>query len=841
MSKTLPAGWAALLDGSFTVAYMIKLDSRDGATVFRWSTVDTTDIASWTGTDFTIGRIRKGGLGKVTTSIDLSNGGGLGRVGDWQFALLNQDGFFNTYFLDQWIEQAVVEVKRFIIEAEPASWDDGLTVFKGIVADYDYDQMEVRIKCIADETEHNSLPRTILNETDFPDVPDAMVGKPVPIQIGTLAKAEMIWNTASETEVVEPHYATDGSDTTLEDDTKSWAVNELVGKDCEIVGGTAKGQFGKIRANIATALSVEGKFETAPTDDSVYRVTENTNRIILSDKPVKELVQSGGKNQFWFFDDSSKLYIPITQSILTFSNDVSPFAGFAGAEFASGSVRKNEVAFFFPFPFTELGHESSDWTNPERMIDSDPATYAELIFSGLLYKTPWAYFRTNLMDEIGEWEDIFVYGVFKATWASPPLTVQLQVTCNKESSGLELGNATEEADDAYYGNSLKSFLISPPSGFPAEANMKLLGFTTKSGLVAGDWMGLNKNRCWRIFIEQAGGSHPLGSNTIQCHEIGLVFTKKMTIDERTRIFTACKGRMYGGTWDSRKTATDLIENPADVVENFLRNDLAVTDIDTDGFDAANTARTGEKLAYTIKDPISSLAEIEKICQETMMAYWKRYDGKHTLRALELDVDGPTAIDDGDVLMNDDNVSTFSARTSPLSAVVNEYYIHYDKDPCLDEYHGLVYLKSPNETTYDPDFSNLTTEGEMYWALANESYQRYGVVKTKHIYLDRISDKTTAENLLKRMVFWRFLRIPEASWQEQLQHCNLEIMDQVSFGTTHREGNFVISEVSEDLDLDRIAFRARFLTDEVAHGIWSKMTEESDAKILEESTDQKVTE
>ena len=50
------------------------------------------------------------------------------------------------------------------------------------------------------------------------------------------------------------------------------------------------------------------------------------------------------------------------------------------------------------------------------------------------------------------------------------------------------------------------------------------------------------------------------------------------------VYVRCKGRKYSGTWNSRKTIGDLIENPADMIESILRDEFGQTNINTDGFD-----------------------------------------------------------------------------------------------------------------------------------------------------------------------------------------------------------------------------------------------------------------
>ncbi|NOY60293.1 MAG: hypothetical protein GXO75_15395 [Calditrichaeota bacterium] len=64
------------------------------------------------------------------------------------------------------------------------------------------------------------------------------------------------------------------------------------------------------------------------------------------------------------------------------------------------------------------------------------------------------------------------------------------------------------------------------------------------------------------------------------------------------VYLKCQGREYSGTWDSRKTSGNLIENPADVVESIIRDEFGDTDIDTDTFDDANSTFTSVDFAYS---------------------------------------------------------------------------------------------------------------------------------------------------------------------------------------------------------------------------------------------------
>ncbi len=55
------------------------------------------------------------------------------------------------------------------------------------------------------------------------------------------------------------------------------------------------------------------------------------------------------------------------------------------------------------------------------------------------------------------------------------------------------------------------------------------------------------------------------------------------------LYVRCKGREFSGTWDGRKTAGNLIENPLDMLESIFRDELNYTAILTSVFDALNAA------------------------------------------------------------------------------------------------------------------------------------------------------------------------------------------------------------------------------------------------------------
>jgi len=64
----------------------------------------------------------------------------------------------------------------------------------------------------------------------------------------------------------------------------------------------------------------------------------------------------------------------------------------------------------------------------------------------------------------------------------------------------------------------------------------------------------------------------------------VIHTRLENVKKDEFLYVRCKGRKYSGTWDGRKTPGDLITNPIDALEAIFRDDLGMTDVDTDRFD-----------------------------------------------------------------------------------------------------------------------------------------------------------------------------------------------------------------------------------------------------------------
>lgn len=811
--KTLPDGWSTYIDDSFTVAYMIRIDTLDGSTLC-WSTKDTNSIVGWIGDRFYGGRLEQGGLGQVSMTANIEQGGGVAAVSDFTFTLLNQDGYYDDTLAALYLYNAPVIVRRFMIEAGPSDFDDGLDVFQGRITKVFHDRHVIEITCSADESGHNTIPRKLIAEKEFPsttyEIPDNSVGKPAPIVFGELDHAELIFCNAKTSVLSEKSLVTGAGNSSVTDSAQSWATNEFAEKDVEIVGGEGKGQIAAIKSNTADTLTIYDTFQTNPAAGaSIYRVTDTEFDMVISDREIKEWIKTDGLENIWFWDNTAELFIPFNTRVISFVDFPKP--GMSGFRFLPGVVKKKEITFFYPYTFSEL-RNTGGYTNPENCIGYDRTTYASA-FRQYGEAPPGSVeniqgrFGTDLSDFIGAWDALYMFLV--GNHDLPTYIAELDASVRDQGDSVMGGPYTKFSTNQYF-NSIPRNLYLPPSGYPDGANAVLVEVPS-TVVEPGDYGQLNYNRWFQYHFL----AYPFDADhNIYIYDIGLVFAKTIALNEQTRIFAQIKGRTFGDTWGGRKTAAELIQNPADVIEKLLRDDLSISgsDIDTAAFDqVSGSDRSGWTLAYQITKEIDSIDEIDAICRECFLLYMKKFSGEHSLVALTDSGGAVKTLSNSDILIRgDDFESTLKIDDSPLKNVYNEFYVHYKKHPVTGDYEGVESVTEPDQSSYDSSYTTLATEASDYWDLVHESWQRYQFKRTKHFYLDRVRDAATAELFLKFAIRWFYLQKQIVSFDTQLQNCDIEIGDIIALDSTITGASYFLYDMNEDLTKDEITLKMRKL-------------------------------
>ena len=255
-----------------------------------------------------------------------------------------------------------------------------------------------------------------------------------------------------------------------------------------------------------------------------------------------------------------------------------------------------------------------------------------------------------------------------------------------------------------------------------------------------------------------------GSDTVRVHEFAIRLELAISLDNFIP-FAAIKGREYQDTWGSRKTAGNLIENFADLIESILRDELTVagTLIETTAFDAVNTARTSWKAAGQVVETTESEDVVHEVCQSGGLIYFVGKDGKETVRSLDY-----TATPDKTLTLRHFRERSITVEYTPASGVVTDYVLHYAFNPSTGEFAAQEFC-SRLRTSLDMDQLERCRAG--FDALG-------GIDRKREFRAYWINDEPTAKLLLEFLINWNIFRRLRVKGMAFLDSLGLELGDRV---------------------------------------------------------------
>lgn len=240
-------------------------------------------------------------------------------------------------------------------------------------------------------------------------------------------------------------------------------------------------------------------------------------------------------------------------------------------------------------------------------------------------------------------------------------------------------------------------------------------------------------------------------------------------------FIACKGREYLDTWGARKTSGNLIENPADIVEGFFRDELTVAGagINTSVFDTCNTDRSAWKGAGQLIDSRRSELVVDSFCESFATVYWNDVDGLENLKALKYQATADRILTPRDFALN-----SIKADHTRREDIYNEFTVNWGYHVEIEEYMSQAWVSRHG--------TSLVTNGMDYVDRCRESYDLLGGRENRMEFEARwIQDKPTAELLLKFLVDWNRLRRMTITGDAWLDQVELEVGDVVGFAEFER--------------------------------------------------------
>jgi hypothetical protein len=271
------------------------------------------------------------------------------------------------------------------------------------------------------------------------------------------------------------------------------------------------------------------------------------------------------------------------------------------------------------------------------------------------------------------------------------------------------------------------------------------------------------------------------------HELCMILEKKISIKEC--IFSPMRGRIYNDTWGTRRTSANLISNPIDVLEHVLRlqnwsetgetmpsagwgHAYGITaKIDTStsygGFDHASLGSLkGASCARQVLGIEQSATRemVDSLCRDFFLCQYKRTytttpaeAGQEQVAYLLNDTAATETITLDDVIGDIGQV-----QEPKIEDIFCEPYVRFCWNPAREKFDRVISVKNSGAATWDasytPGFS--ASEGEAFWGLCHDMWDRYGVVTPPPTYMvDKywIYSYTEAKQYLERWISWMQLR------------------------------------------------------------------------------------
>ena len=307
-----------------------------------------------------------------------------------------------------------------------------------------------------------------------------------------------------------------------------------------------------------------------------------------------------------------------------------------------------------------------DWNNTVNMRDGDLTSFSHTRYSaglvtygGYLETYPFANEKIMMDTSIGgkDW-CVFLVGRFYFTQDAVAGTATI-------TAGLY---------SSPYISGAKNIMsaAAPGTGWNNLNGPALLTAINARSIASGDTIPAELRFSGSVDITTTAGT-----GRVEISEFGALLYVLLPLEE-SNYAAQLYGRTFQDTWGGRKTATNLAESPAEVIESILRMELGITatDIDTTEFDAVDTARALFKVAGQLHELCQSISVFDEICREFACIYYLDELGKHSLIALDYVATPDDTLEMGDFLNPYTNVQI---SQTPRESVINDIRVFYDKD------------------------------------------------------------------------------------------------------------------------------------------------------------------
>lgn len=227
---------------------------------------------------------------------------------------------------------------------------------------------------------------------------------------------------------------------------------------------------------------------------------------------------------------------------------------------------------------------------------------------------------------------------------------------------------------------------------------------------------------------------------LKIHEIAIAF-KMPEASIANEVYSPLAGRNFASTWDGRKTASDLIEKPVDLLEHVCRlqswhdrGNVPVSGWGLQYSDDALIATSGHGSfdSITGRDLYAAgqLLEEEEgytdkakqvICRNFGIANWQDSNGYERAIALPTSALAPIFTVTLDSIIDRQRIKIHEPRQTDIFA---EPFVRYQKNPATGEYEKIIVVKNASAGTYSSTYIDgvqNSGEAQAIWQTCHSLY------------------------------------------------------------------------------------------------------------------------
>ena len=320
---------------------------------------------------------------------------------------------------------------------------------------------------------------------------------------------------------------------------------------------------------------------------------------------------------------------------------------------------------------------------------------------------------------------------------------------------------------------------SDPQDYPSEdsgLNSENDNYTATNGIVRLDYFDpatyTSLNLTYRVDVFNTATSSSLYPAVLSTdiHSVGLAhyicFSKALD----SPFYVDVSGRAV----EDDEGGFSLIENPSDIIADFLDTELGFDNIDEDGLELASTIHSGSKYAFSTNELKKGKEFIEELSKDTQLMPKFRSNAEFTFSYIKKTY----GEEDVNTVINTEDVIKYSFTRTPLQDIYTLVNVKYKKDYAEDEY--------KRETGYVDGYDMFGNGDGIEEAEGREdgySYEYLGLEREDRVLeyeSDHIRDEQTALSLRNFLYMYNCNQHNIFKLDLPIKYMNLEAGDIVRF-------------------------------------------------------------